>query len=202
MSAEEKADRETIAVYDARVSEYAAVFERSEIDPDLVRFMKHLPAEGHVLDLGCGPAQASAVMRDNGFRVDPVDASPGMVALANETHDIHARLATFDDLTAVAAYDGVWANFSLLHARRERFAVHIAAIHTALKPAGVFHIGMKTGEGERRDHLGRRYCYFSEAELRVILEAGGFSVFATSKGRDKGLAGSVDPWITLLSRRT
>lgn len=194
-------DEETIAVYDARVKEYAEVFERNETDPDLARFMKHLVAGGHVLDLGCGPAQASAVMRDHGFRVDPVDASPGMVKLANETHDINARLATFDDLGAVEAYDGVWANFSLLHARREQFPGHIGAIHTALKPEGVFHIGMKTGEGERRDHLGRRYCYFSEAELRGVLEASGFTVLAASAGRDKGLAGSVDPWVTLLSRR-
>ena len=154
-----------------------------------------------VLDLGCGPAQASVVMRDHGFTVDPVDASPGMVKLANETHDIHARLATFDDLDAVETYDGVWANFSLLHARREQVPLHVSAIHRALKPEGIFHIGMKTGEGERRDHLGRRYSFFSEAALRGMLEASGFTVLAASTGRDKGLAGSVDPWVTLLSRR-
>ena len=201
MKDDAKADAETIAVYDERVKEYAEVFVRTELDPDLVRFMKHLVAGGHVLDLGCGPGQASAVMRDHGFRVDPVDASPGMVKLANETHDIHARLATFDDLDALETYDGVWANFSLLHARREQVPLHVSAIHRALKPEGIFHIGMKTGEGERRDHLGRRYSFFSEAALRGMLEASGFTVLAASTGRDKGLAGSVDPWVTLLSRR-
>ena len=49
-------DEETIAVYDARVKEYAEVFVRTEIDPDLVRFMKHLVAGGQVLDLGIGRA--------------------------------------------------------------------------------------------------------------------------------------------------
>lgn len=194
-------DAETLSVYDQRVEEYAQAFQGKRPDPDLVRFMAHVAEGGFVLDLGCGPARASAIMREAGLRVDPVDASQGMVELANRQHAIGARLATFDDLEAVDAYDGVWANFSLLHAPRDRFRDHLAAIFAALKPGGWFHIGMKTGTGERRDRLGRFYTFYGEAELAALLEAAGFGVAAQSRGRDKGLAGTLDPWVTMLAQK-
>ena len=67
------ADEETLKVYDARVADYAAMTKRSKIDPDLLRFMAHLPKNAFVLDLGCGPGASSAVMRECGFKPDPVD---------------------------------------------------------------------------------------------------------------------------------
>lgn len=138
-------DEQTLAVYDARVEDYISLTKRDEIDPDLVRFMKALKKGAFVLDLGCGPGMASAILRENGFRPDPVDASIGMVRVANETHELGARVATFDDIKGKEIYDGVWANFSLLHASRKTMAGHLSDIHAALKPGGMFHIGMKTG---------------------------------------------------------
>ena len=62
-------DEETLAVYDARVAGlYFNLTERAEIDPDLVRFMKALKKGAFVLDLGCGPGMASAILRENGFQ--------------------------------------------------------------------------------------------------------------------------------------
>lgn len=193
-------DRETIAAYDARVETYAGLVERDAPDPALVAFIGRLPAGGFVLDLGCGPAQASATMRDHGLRVDPVDASPEMVRLANETHAIGARVANFDAIEGTAIYDGIWANFSLLHAPPEDFPRYLSALHTALKPRGAFHIGMKLGSGARRDRLGRFYAYYTEAELTGHLETAGFTILDSAKGEDMGLAGDVEPWITLTAQ--
>lgn len=190
-------DPRTIATYDARAAEYAKMVVTGAPDAHLADFIAGVPVGGFVLDLGCGPATSSAHMRDAGLRVDPVDASVGMVTLANTTHDIGARVATFDDLSTVATYNGVWANFSLLHAPRDALPRHIAAIFTALKPGGVFHIGMKTGAGTSRDGIDRLYTFVSVAELRDLMENTGFSVVHTSEGVDKGLAGTQDPWVIL-----
>jgi len=195
-------DEQTLSVYDARVEDYAKLIRRDEIDPDLLRFMKQVKAGGLVLDLGCGPAMASAILREHGFRPDPVDASGEMVRLANETHDIGARVATFDDIGSEAGYEAVWANFSLLHAKKRDLPVHLAAIYKTLKPGGIFHIGMKTGEGERRDRIGRFYAYYSEEELTGMLEDAGFTVLDTTVGEDSiGLSGEVSPWVTILAKR-
>jgi predicted methyltransferase len=120
-----------------------------------------------------------------------------MVKMANDHHDIGARLATFDDVEAVAQYDGVWANFSLLHAPRADLPRHLAALHRALKPGGLLHLGMKTGTGEARDGLDRLYSYYSVAELHGKLANAGFTVTATSEGHERGLAGTDDPFVII-----
>jgi hypothetical protein len=136
-------------------------------------------------------------MRDAGLAVDPVDACPAMVAHARDVHGLPARLTRFEDVDADAAYDGVWANFSLLHAPRAAMPVHLAALRRALRTGGAFHIGMKLGGGEGRDALGRFYAYYDAAALRALLEAAGLRVDGERTGEAEGLTGDREPWITL-----
>ena len=194
-------DRETIDVYDARAGEYAEMLNKQAPDAQLVAFMRMLPDGGRVLDLGCGPATSSAHLRDAFFRPDPVDASAGMVMLANETYDINARVMTFDEIDMVDAYDGVWANFSLLHAPREALPRHLAAIATALRPGGAFSIGMKTGSQDNRDRIGRMYTYVTVEELTRLLEVAGLRVWEVDEGEGVGLAGDVAPWVVIRARK-
>jgi len=194
-------DPKTIAFYDTAAERYANLTKSGTADARLLAFMALLPKGAQVLDLGCGPARASAHMRDAGLRPDPVDASTGMVELANDTHDIGARLLTFADLDMVAAYDGVWANFSLLHAARADLPTIFAAIATALRPNGVFHIGMKTGKGEDRDHIDRFYTYVSVDELHGLLADAGFDILATEEGQEVGCAGTNDPFVVVRARK-
>jgi SAM-dependent methyltransferase len=191
------ADPRTIVVYDEKAADYADRFRDDRPGPHLTAFMAALPPGARVLDLGCGPGTASAFLRAAGFAPDPVDASPAMVAEANARHGIGARLATFDDIDAVGVYDGVWANFSLLHAARADLPRHLEALRRALKPGGVLHIGMKTGSGEGRDRLGRFYTYVTVPELKGLLKDAGFRVIAKHEGSEVGLAGTDDPYVVM-----
>ena len=58
---------------------------------------------------------------------------------------------------------------------------------------------MKEGVGERRDKLGRFYSYYSENELRRLVEAAGLKVDSVEKGKEAGLAGEVEPWIIMVA---
>ena len=149
-----------------------------------------------MLDLGCGPGTASAHMRAAGLVPDPVDASEGMIAVAKEKHGLNARLGRFEDVDGDAVYDGVWANFSLLHAPRSDMPKYLSAVHRALKPGGAFHIALKAGEGEERDRIGRFYTYYTEAELTGLLQDAGFTPGPYRRGRDKGLSGDDADWIS------
>ena len=113
---------------------------------------------------------------------------------------VNARQAGFDDLTAEALYDGVWANFSLLHAPRADVPGHLDQINRALKPDGVFHIAVKTGTGSERDSIGRMYTYFTEDELNGLLADIGMTAFERREGRDMGLSGEMADWVALLAR--
>lgn len=189
-------DRETLAVYDKRAADYAARFTGSR-NVDLETFIAALPTGAQVLDLGCGPGHAAAQMADAGHSVEATDASAEMVKLARSHPGVTARQASFDDITGTDLYDGIWANFALLHAPRSAMPGHLAALRRALRSGGLFHIGMKTGTGEKRDEIGRLYTYYTEDELAGLLREAGFTPFSSRTGAEPGLDGVVAPWVTI-----
>ena len=196
-------DKETLAAYEAKADEYAEKFAAtSGENRHVVAFLDGLPHPADLLDLGCGTGNAVVEMAARGHRVTGLDPSEAMLAHARKrAPDATFRVATFDDVTEVAAYDGVYANFSLLHAPRAEFPRHLKAIATSLRPRGRFHIGMKTGVNAARDRLGRHYTYYGEAELRDALATASFTILSETKGASKGLAGDVEPWMILLAEK-
>jgi trans-aconitate methyltransferase len=191
-------DERTIAVYDAGAADYAKL-SRAKPDADLRAFMALLPKGGRVLDYGCGPGGSSVLLQQAGFIVDAFDAAPSMVEIA-QARGINARHATFDDLLP-QKYDGIFANFSLLHAPRAALPQHLAAITKALNPSGIFHIAMKTGTGAGRDSIDRLYTYVTEHDLHAMLTQAGLAQIFSRTGLDKGFAGTDDAFVITLSRK-
>lgn len=192
-------DNETIKVYDAQAGKYANLVSRDTPDQDLQAFIDALPAGGTVLDLGCGPGNSAAMMQDAGLETYAIDASAEMVKLARETFGVTAQQATFDDLQGTDHYDGIWANFSLLHASKADMPRHLAAIKQALKPGGIFHIGTKLGKDSARDKIGRLYSYYTQDELTGLLHDAGFTPRSIRLDSGTGLDGSVSDFIIILS---
>jgi SAM-dependent methyltransferase len=193
-------DDETLGVYAAQADVYAKNFSKAEPDPLLTDFIAAVAEGGAVLDLGCGPGDAARAMEDAGLRVDAVDASPEMARVAKEMYDIDVWVDGFDSIEEVDDYDGVWANFSLLHAPKAEMPGHLERLHRAMRSGGVFHLALKQGDGEKRDKLGRFYAFYQQDELSELLEAAGFTVGDWSFGEGAGLAGTVDPWMAVTSR--
>ena len=196
------ADRETLRVYGARAADYAAMSAQTSADRHLQTFIDAVPRGGHVLDLGCGHGRSTALMIDAGLVAEGLDASPELAKIARDTFGVEVTIAEFGTLDAVDTYDGVFANFSLLHAPKAEMPGHLARIALAIRAGGAFHLGLKTGEGERRDPLGRFYAFYMDAEITRLLEDAGFAVRSRDFGSDAGLDGTVAPWIVLLARKT
>lgn len=194
-------DPETVAFYDRAAANAAKFSTDGPPEPALARFIGHLPQGAEVLDLGCGHGIASAHLSRAGHRVTGLDASPGLLDVARRlAPEAQFILAGFDELDAVAAYDGVWANFALLHAPRAAMPKHLAAIARALRPGGLFHLSMLLGEDERRDDHGRAYSYFTKEELDRMLAEAGFMDVATDTGDKPGHGGVVEPFVAYLVR--
>ncbi len=194
-------DPETIAFYDRAAAKAGDL--RADGPPDffLQRFLDALPPEAEVLDLGRGHGIASAHLARAGHRVTGLDASAALLDVARRlAPDARFVQGGFDDLDAIAAYDGVWANFALLHAPRAAMPAHLAAIARALRPGGLFHVSMLLGAAEARDRHGRAYSYFTQGELDRLLAEAGFARLAVDTGEKTGLDGIAEPFAAYLLR--
>lgn len=191
-------DTETLRVYSEKAREYADITDSAnKRDPLLEAFIAALPVGGTVLDLGCGPGASAAQMAKSGLQVHAFDPVAEMIAIARQHKGVMARQASFEDISGDDIYDGVWANFSLLHAKREDVPRYLENIIKTLKPGGRLHVAVKSGIGSKRDRIGRLYTYFTDAELTEMLNTAGFTVTDRASGRGKGLDGSEADWISL-----
>jgi SAM-dependent methyltransferase len=188
-------DKETIEVYNQNVEKYRALVDKLPNTKSLKSFMGRFDAGANILDFGCGVGDSAAAMRAVGLRPVCRDGSVEMVKTANELYQLNASVALFSELNDNSVYDGVWANFSLLHASKSEFPYLISSLHTSLKPKGWLFVGLKLGNGESRDKFGRHYAYYQEDELDAILIKAGFAVDEKIYGKSKGMAGTDEPWI-------
>ncbi|WP_282182342.1 class I SAM-dependent DNA methyltransferase [Aliiroseovarius marinus] len=191
-------DRQTLDVYDAQAAEYEARVAVKDT-PGLDDFIAALPENAHVLDLGCGPGLTAKQMMDHGLTVDATDGSDAMVKRARD-HGVPARQALFHQIDGQALYDGIFANFSLLHLPRVQMPEMLERLHKALKSQGVLHIGVKLGSGDARDDLGRYYTYYQQDELEELLTSAGFTLITRILGSGTGLDGRSSDWIVLHAR--
>ena len=192
-------DKKTISIYYSKSCEYASLTKVSRPSKQLNEFMNEINHGGTVLDLGCGPGIASAFMKKNGFNVVATDASAEMIKIARIENGINALHQSFEDISWTNHFDGIWAHFSLLHASKKMFPIHLEALYKALKPNGVFTIGMKIGTGEKRDNIGRFYAYYSEDQLLTYLKKAEYKIDDIKYGEDVGLDGKLASWIIIRS---
>jgi SAM-dependent methyltransferase len=194
------ADKETLAAYAARIESYDALQPTEAQTAALSAFLARLAPGAHILDIGCGPGTHAVIMQGQGFAVTAWDASPDFVERAR-ARGIDAEQRTFASMTETDAFDGIWASFSMLHTPKAEHRTHVAAMARALRSGGYLYLGMKVGEGEGRDALGRFYSYVNRAELETLVTGCGLSPVDCVEGSGKGLAGTDDPYILLTCRK-
>jgi len=162
-----------------------------------------LPPGAKVLELGCGGGRDARAMIAAGHDVDATDGTPEIAAKAEALIGRPVRVLRFEDLNATAAYDGVWANASLLHVPRAALSGVPARVHAALRPGGLHMASFKGGGAEGRDRHGRYFNYLSADEiLAAYRQSGAWEVEWLREhvggGYDPGVLG---PWIAVLLRR-
>lgn len=167
-------DGQTLRFYAEHASAYAAN-ARSTPSRTLETFLERLPPRARILELGCGDGRDSEAMLAQGFDVDATDGVAAMASQAEARLGRSVRVMRFDELVAEQAYDGVWANASLMHVPFLALPGVLSRILRALKPGGFHAASYKIGvdEGDERDRLGRYFNLPSAKALEAAYHQSG-----------------------------
>jgi len=195
------------AVYDRFADTYEANRGLFDMSPILRDFQARLPAEGHLLDLGCGAGEpfASDFIR-HGWRVTGVDFSHRMLDLA--ARYVPAMTRVQGDMTEIdfpaGGFDAVTVVYSLFHVPRDRHPELFRRIRRWLRPGGRllftyatrYYTGAERFEGEK-EFLGETlfYSHMSPAELeRALIDAG----LTPEDQTYRAIGGETFLWITAM----
>jgi len=125
--------------YNTIASRYLAERRQDSEDVRLLdEFIARLPADGQVLDAGCGAGIPISQRLSAHFRVTGVDFSEAQIELAKK----HVPNAEFicQDMTELDfpenAFDGICSYYAIIHIPREEHRPLLADFHRMLKPGG------------------------------------------------------------------
>lgn len=139
--------------------------------PAMDRFLAHVPADGVLLDAGCGSGRDAAHFARLGHRVEAFDAHPELVERARKAFGINVETDTFEAFDRPERYDGIWACAALLHLPPDALPGALTRLARALRPGGVLYASFKDGAGTRTDRAGRFFHDLGPDALRAQLDA-------------------------------
>lgn len=160
--------------YDTVANDYATYLPdtRAEASLDLAMIDAFIEAVGtgadvRVLDAGCGTGRMSRYVADRGCRVEGVDLSSNMVAMARRDHgDLVFTVGSLTDLPyANDQFAGVMLWYSIIHTPPSGQQQIFDEVARVLRPGGHVLVGFQAGEG-RRD-LSQAYRQFGH---EILLE--------------------------------
>ena len=188
----ESASRKVIEIYDELAEEYALHYESGNPDKPLwEEFLKHVRKGSRLLDLGCGTGSTACYFFQRGMKVEGVDLSPGMIAVAKRRFpEVVFRRGDIRKWRSPSGrFDAVWAGYSLFHMPRSDFETVVAKTRRLLARGGVFGLTMQEGSGESEipdpfvPGKAMLVCRYSLEQLKAILEANHFRILAHKKRR-------------------
>jgi len=148
-------------------------------------FLKHIPKDGHMLDLGCGSGRDSLEFIKRGYNITAVDGSKELSIAASKVIGQKVICNKFEDLQLTEKFHGIWACASLLHINKRDLINVIKNISSNLEDNGVFYMSFKYGKGEYIDKKGRYFnCYTEKAFKEMILAVPKLEIIKIYKSED------------------
>jgi SAM-dependent methyltransferase len=186
--------------YSRIAADYAAVppgAERLTVERALVGVFADRILKGvnwTVADVGCGPGEHTAALRERGLDAYGVDLAPGMVALARRNHPgVPFEVGSMTDLgRADGSLGGVLAAYSIIHVPWERRAAVFAEFFRVLAPGGLIMLVFPVGseQGRRADFNGHAvgidWYRQQPDEVVALLRDAGFEMWVRAVHESRG----------------
>ena len=174
-----------------------AYFKRTVfVDPSsfLMPFVRALPENAAVLDIGCGSGRDLLWLKNRGFSPIGLERSPGLVRLARRHSGCEVICGDFEtyDFSSLL-FGALLAAGSLVHIPHHRLAPVMGNICAALRPGGIFYISLKEGQGAKTDHVGRTFYLWQTPALMEIFKKQ--RLLVRHQSHTLSVLNSKDPWL-------
>lgn len=165
-------------------------------------FLKLVPKDGKILDLGCGSGRDSMNFMKLGYEVTAVDGAKELAKKASVLLGKEVILSTFEELELKEKFHGIWACASLLHIKREDLKIVLNNLYNNLEDNGVFYMSFKYGEKEYVDDKNRYFnCFTDESIIGFINENTKYNILGLYITEDKlGRVNEVK-WLNLICNK-
>lgn len=198
-----KANDRTVESYNAHIQEYidGTPHEVLGVVKDwLDGSLADVPKDARILEFGSAFGRDAKYLAGLGYTVECTDATPAFVDLLQQKgFDAKVLNAITDELPQ--GLDFVLANAVLLHFNRDEAVLVIKKVFDSLNTNGKFAFTLIQGEGEgwSEKKLGapRFFCYWTEPQIRDVLESTGFGDVEISG--DKAAANAT--WLQIVARK-
>lgn len=160
----------TIGFYNSNALQYYENTVGVDMSAICERFLKYIPSNGRIIDVGAGSGRDIKYFKDRGYDVEGIDASDEMCRLASEYTGVEVECKRIQDWKPKYKYDGIWANASLPHLSYDEMKEFIIRASEYLVSGGVLYISLKNGIETGLDCYGRFFTDMSEEKVQQILE--------------------------------
>lgn len=160
---------DSLGYYEQNGSKYFEETAELNMEEHLEQFVKLLPENAEVLDLGCGSGRDTLYLMDAGCYVTPMDGSSKMCSLAEIHTDLEVLHMTFEEMEFDEVFDGIWASASLLHVPKRDMERIMRKVSDALVPGGILYMSFQYGDGEEERNQ-RFYNDYNEKAMKSLLK--------------------------------
>ena len=160
--------KEIIKYYDDHAEEFFQNTYMVDMHDLYEPFLKLLPKNARILDVGCGSGRDSQNFLKLGYDVVPFDGSSEMVTLSSDLLGIEVLHRRYEDVDFNNEFDGIWACASFVHISGDELQKILLKMERALVEGGILSTSLKNGAGTQTVG-GRIFYYHSEDSFSQIL---------------------------------
>ena len=198
---EKSKKNQTIQYYDQNAADFVENTRNVDFHVMQDEFIEGLPAGAKILDMGCGSGRDTKYFLEHGYRVDAIDGSAELCALASEYTGIPVKCQLFQELDASEVYDGIWACSSILHLEKTELRSVLKKMADALRPDGWIYTSFKYGEYEGMRN-GRYFTDFTwNSFQRFIRDTESLSITESWVTGDVRPGREEEKWLNLLLQK-
>jgi len=194
-------ENSTLGYYHDKATEYTESTLYVDFSEIQEWFTSFLEKGNLILDFGCGAGRDSLSFLNMGYKVEAMDGSTRLCAIAEKVTNLKVKNVRFSELNEKDKYDGIWACASIVHVSLKEINNILNKMHSALKKEGVVYCSFKYGKFEGIKN-GRYYTYFTEEKFnKLITNINLFNIVETRITSDVRKERNQEKWLNVILKK-